>query len=130
MREQAKTMGFSLGTNRVCVQQCGSYCQVLSLLYRQPPRHALDLAKLPKVAGSSTAAEAMAEQVHDIHANVKEKQEAKNEKCKNIADIKRRKKLFNEGNQVMVFQKGMISYKDIQQIEATQVWSLQSLEEN
>ncbi|WOG95956.1 hypothetical protein DCAR_0415286 [Daucus carota subsp. sativus] len=52
-----------------------------SLVYVQPPRHALDLAKLPKTA----------------------KLEVQNEKYKKFADTKRRQKLFTEGDQVMVF---------------------------
>ena len=73
-----------------------------SLVYVQPPRHALDLAKLPKTS-SSIVAENLATQVRDVQAEVKAKLETQNEKYKKFADTKRQQKLFTEGDQVMVF---------------------------
>lgn len=42
-----------------------------SVVYRKTPRHALDLAKLPRISGSGIAAEQMVEQVRSIQEEVK-----------------------------------------------------------
>ncbi|XP_022849059.1 uncharacterized protein LOC111371354 [Olea europaea var. sylvestris] len=72
-----------------------------SLVYLKPPKHALDLARLPKVAGSNMVAENMAEQARDVQTEVKARLEEKNAKV--AANSKMREKLFVEGDQVMVF---------------------------
>ena len=74
-----------------------------SLVYLKTPKHALDLARLPKITGSSVTTENMAEHARSVQAEVKARLEGKNAKYKDATDVKRREKLFAEGDQVMVF---------------------------
>uniref|UniRef100_A0A6N2LGG3 Reverse transcriptase n=1 Tax=Salix viminalis TaxID=40686 RepID=A0A6N2LGG3_SALVM len=74
-----------------------------SLVYLKSPKHALDLARLPKMTSSSVAAENLAEHARSVQAEVKARLEEKNAKYKAAADVKRREKLFAEGDEVMVF---------------------------
>uniref|UniRef100_A0A6N2KHU6 RNA-directed DNA polymerase n=1 Tax=Salix viminalis TaxID=40686 RepID=A0A6N2KHU6_SALVM len=74
-----------------------------SLVYLKSPKHALDLARLPKMTSSSVAAENLAEHARSVQAEVKARFEEKNAKYKAATDVKRREKLFAEGDEVMVF---------------------------
>ncbi|CAL5339363.1 unnamed protein product [Camellia sinensis] len=74
-----------------------------SLVYVTPPKHAVDLLRLPRGAGVSTAAETMAKQAQTIQEEVRQKLEETNTKYKAAADSHRRSKLFKEGDSVMVF---------------------------
>ncbi|PRQ41954.1 putative nucleotidyltransferase, Ribonuclease H [Rosa chinensis] len=74
-----------------------------SLVYTTVPQHVVDLVKLPKVPGVSVVADSMARDVQAVRDEVKAKLEATNAKNKAAADKHRRVKLFQEGDDVMVF---------------------------
>jgi len=74
-----------------------------SLVYTSVPRHVVDLIKLPKAPGFSVAAENMAEEIIAVKDSVKSKLEATGLKNKIAADKRRRVKVFNVGDEVMVF---------------------------
>ena len=67
------------------------------------PNHALDLVKLPKVPGLSLSVENLVEQVQSIQENVKLKLQKPNEKYKMAADKHKQFKVFEAGDEVMVF---------------------------
>ena len=73
------------------------------VVYCQPPRHALDLVPLPKLPGMSIAAEHMADRIKAIQEEVRLNLEAANAKYKAAADRKRRVKVFEVGDLVMVY---------------------------
>ena len=74
-----------------------------SIVYCMPPKHALDLVPFPELPGVSQAAENMAERIQAMQKEVKQKLEATNAKYKEAADKKRREKIFNVGNLVLVY---------------------------
>ena len=71
-----------------------------AIVYCMPPKHALDLLPLPELPGVSQAVENMAERMQE---EVGQKLEATNAKYKEAADKKRREKIFNVGNLVLVY---------------------------
>lgn len=72
-----------------------------AVVYHKPPRHAVDLAKLPKIA--STAAANLANDTLDVQAEVRQKLLDTNQKFKDAADKHRRLNVFEVGDDVMVF---------------------------
>lgn len=74
-----------------------------AIVYCHPPNHALDLVPLPKLPGKSIAAEHMAEKISTIQKEVRQNLETATNKYKEAADKKRRLKVFQEGDLVMVY---------------------------
>lgn len=74
-----------------------------SLVYTRTPKHVVDLVKLPRLPGSSIAAENMARDVQAVKENVKARLKQIGVKNKEAADQRRRKKVFQIGDDVMVF---------------------------
>ena len=71
--------------------------------YCVPPKHALDLVPLPELPGVSQVAKNMAERIQAMQEEVRQKLEATNAKYKEAADKKRREKIFNVGDLVLVY---------------------------
>ncbi|KAG6764346.1 hypothetical protein POTOM_031812 [Populus tomentosa] len=79
------------------------------IVYCQPPQHALDLAPLPKLSVMSIVAEHMADWIKAIQEEVRTNLEESNARYKAAADRKRRAKIFQVGDLVMVYlHKGQV----------------------
>ncbi|KAI4384269.1 hypothetical protein MLD38_002445 [Melastoma candidum] len=74
-----------------------------SIVYLKPPNHVLDLCTLPSSTKRSVAAQNLATQVQSTISEVKTKLEESNARYKEVADKHRRKKVFEEGEEVMIF---------------------------
>lgn len=72
------------------------------IVYQRPPQHTLDLIPLPKLPGYSIAAKHLAEHIEEVQSEVVRNLQASNAKYKEAADLKRRHKVFAEGDLVMV----------------------------
>jgi hypothetical protein len=73
------------------------------IVYGRSPSHTLDLVQFPKIPRSSIGADHMAERIQAVHEEVKVRLEKSNEKYKANADQHKRRKVFNEGDMVMVY---------------------------
>ena len=71
-----------------------------AMLYTKLPNHTSDLIHIPLVPNS--AADNMANRIVDTLQQVKTNLEAANARYKTLADLKKRPKVFNEGDLVMV----------------------------
>ncbi|GLT83780.1 hypothetical protein SLE2022_020510 [Rubroshorea leprosula] len=73
------------------------------VVYQKVPNNAVDLLKLPRTRGISAIAKNLAEQIHGIHEEVRQKLVATNVKYKKAVDKHREESFFEEGDLVMVF---------------------------
>ncbi|XP_075659267.1 uncharacterized protein LOC142629176 [Castanea sativa] len=73
-----------------------------AIVYCVPPKHALDLVPLPELPRVSQVAENMANSIQAMQEEVRQKLEAINAKYKEATDKKRREKIFNVGDLVLV----------------------------
>jgi len=76
-----------------------------SIVYQKVSHRLLDLAKLPIGEKSSSAASAMAEQILDVRKEVRTRLEKSNVRYKAATDKKRREKVYEKGDMVMVYLK-------------------------
>ena len=74
-----------------------------AIVYCVPLKHALDLVPLPELLGVSQAIENMAKRIQAMQDEVRQKLEATNAKYKEAADKKRREKIFNVADLVLVY---------------------------
>ena len=68
-----------------------------------PPKHGLDLVPLPELPGLSQAAKDLVDRIQAMQEGVSQKLEAANAKYKEATSKKRRKKIFNVGDLVLVY---------------------------
>ena len=74
-----------------------------SIVYLKVSHHLLDLAKLPIGEKFSSAVSVMVEQTINVQMEVQTRLEKSNTSCKAVADKKRREKVFEEGDMMMVY---------------------------
>ena len=74
-----------------------------AIVYCMPPKYALDLVPLPKLPGVSQVAEDMVDRIQVVQEEVRRKLEASNAKYKEATNKKRREKIFNVGDLVLVY---------------------------
>ncbi|KAF2308864.1 hypothetical protein GH714_022183 [Hevea brasiliensis] len=105
---KAKAMGLFHSTTEFAynnVAHSATRRTPFSIVYNKVPNHALDLVKLPKVPSLSVVAGYLTEQMQSIQEDVKKRPEKANAKYKEAADRQRRFKVFEVGDEVMVFMK-------------------------
>lgn len=68
-----------------------------------PPKHALDLLPLPKLPRVSQATKVIIGHIQAVQEEVRQKLEVSNVKYKEVADKKRREKVFNVGDLLLVY---------------------------
>jgi len=101
-----------------------------TIVYRKIPRHLLDLAKLPIGEKFNSVASVMTEQVLDVQESVRLKLEKSNAKYKETVDKKRREKVFEEVDMVMVYLRKENSCWILQRVETKKVWVIQDHEKD
>ena len=73
------------------------------IVYCVPLKHALDLVPLLELPRVSQAAENMADRIQAMQEEVRQKLETTNAKYKEVANKKRREKIFNVGDLVLFY---------------------------
>ena len=91
------------------------------IVYRRVPHHLLNLTKLSTGEKFSNIASTIAEQVLDVHEKVRLKLKKSNARYKVAADKKRREKLFEEEEMVMVYLRRENFSWSIQQIKTKEI---------
>lgn len=100
-----------------------------TVIYCQPPKLALDLVNLPKHPEKSVTAENMVDHVMSIQEEVKMHLEEATAKYKEAADKKRRKKVFEEGEYVMVYlHKEWFPIGTYNKLKSQEVWPIPNSE--
>lgn len=74
-----------------------------ALVYQAVPKHVVDLIQLPNNQRNSIAAERLVNEMRNLQVEVKQKLEQTNASYKASAGLRRMKKVFAEGDHVMVF---------------------------
>ena len=74
-----------------------------SIVYRKVSYHLLDLAKLSIGEKFSSAASVMDEQIIYVQKELRTRLEKSNARYKALADKRRREKIFEKGNMVVVY---------------------------
>ena len=104
--ETSQDTGSGFTSSRVCLQRAthnSTGMSSFSIVYRKVPHHLLDLAKLPTGKKFSNAASAMAMQAIDVQKEVRTRLEKSNARYKSAATKKRKEKVFEEGDMVMIY---------------------------
>ena len=76
---------------------------LFSIVYRKVPHHLLNLTKLPIGEKFSNTTSSMAEQAIDIQKELRARLKKSNTRYKAAADKRRREKVFEEGDIVMIY---------------------------
>ena len=76
-----------------------------AIIYCVPPKHALDLVPLPELPRLSQVAKNMVVRIQAMQEKVRQKLETTNVKYKEAADKKRREKIFNVEDLVLIYLK-------------------------
>ena len=74
-----------------------------AIVYCVPPKYALDLVPLLELPGVSQVAEDMVDRIQVVQEEVRRKLEASNAKYKEATNKKKREKIFNVGDLVLVY---------------------------
>jgi len=104
---QTKIVRSSFAQNKVCLQQHGAqfnrYITICNCLSKDTPSSYRFSSQLPVGEKFSNSASTLAEQVLSVKEQVRSRLEKSNAMYKEAADKKRREKLFEKGDMVMLY---------------------------